>query len=195
MNSSVSSVSLWLTFPLYQFNIVPKRITEMEPLIIRDLWLLNDRPLVRLDPPPPIGQVGDLKRDMCPRFPLDPVFQTNMQLKIARMQPDSVRFENRRAVNRLESHEPNVKLPRSLQRRHRDVQLSMINTSHHIQPSSARGFLQDPLQILPILTLARLIDQQLKFARINEAPGEGDLFDTRHLQPLPLLERLHELRA
>src|SRR5687768_15518905 len=54
------------------------------------------------------------------------------------------------------------------------------------------GFVQNPLQVLRVIALPRLLNQPLEPRGFDEPLREGDLLDAGHLQPLPLFQRLHE---
>src|SRR5688500_10368217 len=88
-----------ITSPLNQFDIVPKRVSKVKPLVPGDLRLVLDRQLCRLDLLSPAGEVGDFVRDVCPCGALgDTFFHADVQLAVAGVEPEAVALEDRRPL-------------------------------------------------------------------------------------------------
>src|SRR3954463_5842407 len=84
-----------LLIPADQFKIIPKRISKMKPLVIRDLRLLGDLPAFIGDFFSPGDDVIDLIRDVRTRLSFDVVFHANVDLECAGVEPDAFAGEDR----------------------------------------------------------------------------------------------------
>src|SRR5439155_24732637 len=113
---------------LSQLDIVPERITEVEPLVARDLRLLLDRQASGLDLLPPGGDVVHLVRHVRPRrLAVHVLFRPEVQLEPAGVKPEPRAFEHPLSRNLLHSHEVEIELPRRCQCTCGDVHLDVID--------------------------------------------------------------------
>src|SRR4051794_40301439 len=83
-----SSVFICGSLLLYQFQVIPKRISEMKPVISRDLRLIRNLPTPRLNRRAPGRDVLDFECDMGSGLvPLDAVFRAKMHFERPGIQP------------------------------------------------------------------------------------------------------------
>src|SRR5262245_41844573 len=107
----------------------------MKTLVVRNLRLLGDFPALVADLFPPCENVSHLVRDMRTRLSFHAVFHADVQLKIARIQPDAFAGEDVRPGDFAHAEEADVKLAGLLKAIAWDVHLGMIHADDHYDAS------------------------------------------------------------